>query len=193
MDLLNNYFNSLTFYYIEEKQKYAIYGASIHSMLAGDKQRYVLAFVPSHLGIQRTAKLSELPWINIQMRLCLKTTYRLKPQVWKIPQHLPNLTFTAVDRTNTYTKYQSNSDDFPFEVLMIHTPKKKSIYQYPNVMNMHWAIDQFDTVFNYIGTVAPIQLTTLPALPQHPVPPPVGNPMKKWFENTQNSSDFEFI
>ena len=52
MDLLNKYFASLTFNYIEEKQGYAIYGAAIHSQIAGDKQRYVLAFVPAHLGIQ---------------------------------------------------------------------------------------------------------------------------------------------
>ena len=193
MDLLNKYFESLTFYYIEEKQGYAIYGAAIHSHMAGDKQRYVLVFVLSHLAVQKTAKLRELPWLNLQTRLCLKTVYRLKPQFWKFPYELQNITFRVTNRNNSYSSYRAESEEFPFEVLMIHKPKKKSIYQYHSSINLHWAIDQFDTVFNYIGEVQPIQLTTLPQHLIDPTPPPDDNPLIKWFSGTQNSRDFELI
>lgn len=200
MDLLNKYFEELTFSYIEEKKGYAIYGAAIHSQMAGDKQRYVLVFVPAHLGIQTSAKLSELPWRNLQTRLCSKITYRLKPQAWTFPYKLLNLTFRVSNRNKTYTTYQQEMADdvpvFPFDVLLIHNPKKKSVYQYPNGMNLHWAIDQFSTVFNYVGEVQPIRLTTLPPLPLIPTPPPAGNPLASWFNKTQSQAgdgDFELI
>jgi len=193
MNLLNQYFEGLTFRYIEEKQGYAIYGASIYSQLAGDKQRYVLAFVPAHLAIQTSAKLSELPWRNLQTRLCLKTTYRIKPQVWKFPHELPSENFQVSERGKTYTTYKPDDRNFPFEMLLINNPKKKSIYQYPNTVNIHWAIDQFSTVFNYIGESQPIQLTEFPSLQTQEIqrPPPAGNPMASWFG--AQSPDFELI
>lgn len=39
---------------------------------------------------------------------------------------------------------------------MIHTSAKKTKYQYPNSINFHWAIDQFQTIFNYIGDIHPL-------------------------------------
>ena len=52
---------------------------------------------------------------------------------------------------STYYIDNKSNEYFPFEVLMINSPKKKTIYQYPNSINLHWTIDQFNTVFNYIG------------------------------------------
>lgn len=187
MDILNRYFGSLVFQYIEEKQGYVIYGAAIHSQLAGDKQRYVFAFVPAHLAIQTKAKLSELPWRNLQTRLCPKTTYRLRPQTWKIPHEIDNVNLKISSRNKNYAVYEAENSQFPFEVLLINNPKKKSIYQHPNTINLHWAIDQFCTIFNYTGHTQPIQLIELPQQPI-PLPPPASNPLSGWFGGTQISS-----
>jgi hypothetical protein len=152
MELLNQYFNDLVFTRIDVKRGFTLYGAALHSQLAGDKQRHILAFVPVHLSLWSSAKLSQLQWVNLQMRMCNKTTYRLKPQVWIFPSSLPNLFFNVHNRAKTYSSYKVDGGQFPFEMLLINSPKKESIYQYPNVVNLHWAIDQFNTVFNYVGT-----------------------------------------
>lgn len=165
MDLLNSYFQDIVFRRIEDKQGYAIYGAAISSMIAGDNQRHVFAFVPMHLGVQSTARLSELPWQNLQMRMCPKMTYRLREQHWVLNPTLQDHMFGVVARSREYSTYSlqaSAQSDFPFELLMINVPSKKSMYQYPNTLSLHAAIDKFNTIFNYTGTVQPIQLTELP-------------------------------
>jgi hypothetical protein len=153
MNILNTYFDTLVFYYIEEKKGLAVYVASVAGMLGGDKMRCVIAFVPVHLGIVDKAKLKDLPWVNLQMRICPKGTYKTVAQKWKAPVNnceIPDITLAVIDRDKTYSKCVSTSPSvyFPFDVLMIHSPKKNTIYQYPNTMNLHWAIDQFNTVFN---------------------------------------------
>jgi len=142
---LNDYFDSLVFEYVGEKQNYAMYCASIASQLAGNVQRFVIAFVPKHLGIQSKARLSELSWKNLQMRLCPKYTYNVPTQRWVAPD-IDGPMLNVINRNQKYTTYQA--EGFPYEVLMLHSNKKKSIYQYPNRMNIHWAIDQFSTIFN---------------------------------------------
>ena len=58
--------------------------------------------------------------------------------------------FSIIERKQNYSIYTpTDTNQFPFELVMMHNPKKKTIYQYPNNMNLHWAIDQFQTVFNY--------------------------------------------
>ena len=155
MDLLNKYFGTLKFQYTETKRSYAVYVACIKNMLGGTQQRYVLAFVPEHLGVQTTTKLSELAWQNLQMRLCPAGTYKVQPQPWvaNLSKDSPEVMLTVKERKETYSSYETNISKsvilFPFEVLMFNNPKKKTIYQYPNEMNLYWAIEQFNTMFNH--------------------------------------------
>lgn len=156
MELLNEYFESLVFQYAEEKQGYVLYAAAVNGLVGGDKMRCIIAFVPAHLGIQNKARLSNLPWKNLQARVCPKSTYKLSIQAWKPPllnSDIPEVMLSVIKRDQNYSTYRVDSkckENFPFEVLMINSPKKKTMYQYPNSMNLHWAIDQFSTVFNYI-------------------------------------------
>jgi len=156
MEILNKYFDSLVFQYTEEKQNYVIYAAAVNGLVGGDKMRCIIAFVPAHLGIQNKARLSNLPWKNLQTRVCPKGTYKLSIQAWKPPllnSDIPEVMLSVNKREQNYSKYYVDSkckEYFPFEVLMVNSPKKKTVYQYPNSMNLHWAIDQFSTVFNYI-------------------------------------------
>jgi len=157
MDLLNKYFDSLVFQNVEEKQNYALYVAAVNSLVGGGKMRYVIALVPTHLGIHSKAKLSNLPWKNLQTRTCPAGTYNVIAQRWKPPllnSGIPEIMLNVSKREKNYSTYyidNKSNEYFPFEVLMINSPKKKTIYQYPNSINLHWTIDQFNTVFNYIG------------------------------------------
>lgn len=162
MDLLNKYFSRLTFEWVDQKQGYAIYAAGIYNLLGGDNCRFVVLFVPEHLGVLRTAKISELPWQNLQTRTCPKTTYKVRVQDWVFPSNLPNINLVLQQRNKAYSIYSSEDPSFEFEVSLIHSPKKKSIYQYPNNIQLHWAIDQWSTVFNYKGRVHPMNLVAIP-------------------------------
>lgn len=161
MQILNDYFAGVVFQYIEEKQSYAVYAAAIYGLVGGNLQRYVFAFVPAHLGIQDRAKLSALPWKNLQTRMCPQGVYKLKEQSWK-PKSDVNVTFSVKKRETGYSTYNFDINkseqgiSFPFELVMINSPKVKSIYQYPDIMNIHFAIDKFQTIFNYIGDIHPI-------------------------------------
>ena len=202
MDLLNRYFSKLKFQYVEEKQGYAVYAAALYSLLGGNNCRFVILFVPAHLGVQSSAKISELPWQNLQTRTCPKNTYNVRPQDWVFPNTLPNINFVVSSRNKQYTTYTSDDPSFDFQVSMVHSPKKASLYQYPNNMQLHWAIDQFNTVFNYIGKTQPIQMTQLPPLQfQEPIeikPPSAMNPLAGWFTSTSatdlsDTKNFELI
>ena len=160
MNTLNRYFRGLIFDRVSEKKGYAIYAAAIHSFIGGDKQRYILAFVPSHLAIKSSAKLRELPWKNLQMRLCPKHTYNTKQQEWVLNHKLENLTLTVKDRNKHHTTYIVDTGEF--EALLLHNPKNKSMYQYPQHINIHWAIDQFNTSFTYTGITDPLEYTSIP-------------------------------
>lgn len=186
MELLNSYFDSLIFQYLEEKRGHAVYGAAIYTQLAGDTQRCVLAFVPAHLGVQREAKLRNLSWVNLQMRICDQSTYSLKPQAWNFPYDLPNLPFKAIKRQDGYTSYVFDGDRnyFPIEMMLIHDPRKKSQYQYQTKVNLHWAIDQFHTVFNVPIIPQPIRRT-----PVNITAPRANNPLENWVERTRSTTD----
>ena len=162
MDTLNSYFSTLIFQYVETKQSHAMYIAIIKSRT--DKQQCVIAFVPEHLAIQTKAHLSDLPWKNLQTRLCSQGTYKIQPQSWSPPNlaGLPEVMLNVTERKEGYSVYKATN--FPFEVLMINSAKKKSIYQYPNTMNIYYAIDQFQTIFNYIGEAHPILYTQNPTI-----------------------------
>lgn len=150
MEVLNEYFSGLKFKLTEKKQEYGVYVASIRTRLMGDLMRYVIAFVPQHLVLLDKAELHELLWQNLQVRTLKSGTYKNIPsQEWVAPlrnKNIPNLDLRLKKRHEHYSEYSAT--DFPFEILMIHSPKKNTIMQYPNMMNLHYAIDQFSGVFN---------------------------------------------
>ncbi len=183
MELFNPLFRKLTFTQLEQKEGYAIYGAATGNMMGGDQQRFVLVFVPAHLGVLSECNIDQLDWVNIQTRHCPKTTYRIKPQYWKFPDNAPNCDLKVVERTKSYTKYVSEEHGSEFDVLLLHSPKKKTIYQYPNTTNMHWAIDRFETVVTLNKDVSQHQV--------YPSPPPASNPLQHWVEKT--STLWEYI
>ena len=150
MDLLNSYFKKLIFTQIEEKEGHVIYGAGIASGLAGGKRRYVLLFVPKQFAIPRRARIHELKWQNLQTRE-LQYSYNLKRQAWKMERDVQDILLQVNDRNKKFSMYASESENFPFEVLLLNDPKKKSIYQYRNRLTLTAAVEMFNSLFNYTG------------------------------------------
>ena len=141
MDLLNKYLETLQFTRVEDKQGYAIYGAGIAGMFGAGKQRYILLFVPSHLAISNRARASDLPWKNLQTRN-LQYSYNLKKQSWNPSQELPDPQFRIMERKDKYSTYMG-PPNFPFEVLLMNDPKKKTRYQYHNNLNLYSVLESF--------------------------------------------------
>ena len=158
IDLVNVYFGKLVFSKVEQKENYIIYAAAISSAYADGKKQYVLAFVPMHLAILKKAYLSELPWINLQTRM-IQSGYKLQAQRWDLEKGLPDPFFRIVERTQTYSKYLPESDGMPFEMLLIHDPKKKSKFQYYNRMSLLGAFNTFGCVLNYVALESPMTWT----------------------------------
>lgn len=174
MDAFNSYFKDLIFTRVDEKQGFVVYGAGIATGLGGGYMHYVLLFVPSHLAFKTQSRINELPWQNLQTRN-LTYSYRLKSQPWVMPRDIPDVLLEVKSRNKQYSTYIS--DDIPFEILLLHDSKKKTIYQYNNKINLSAAINTFNGVFNYIGEVPSILHTIGPATAPPPVnPPPVQNP-----------------
>jgi hypothetical protein len=155
MDIINKYFGDLWFYRVDEKDMYAIYAAAIDTMLIGERCSHVIAFVPIREDKGITSRLCDISWRNLQLRTLPNKTYKIKLQRWRAPVNsIPEIMFYVTHREKTYSSYTaSNIRDFPYELLMLNSPKKPTIYQYPNNFNIHWAVDQFNMVLNYVEPI----------------------------------------
>lgn len=188
MDILNFYFKDLLFTQVDRKQGYTIYGAAIKSMIGGGKQRYILLFVSNHLAIKKQAKITELPWQNLQTRN-LQYSYKLKRQDWMPPRDMPNILFGVVNRTKNYSTYYN--PEFPFEIILLHEAKKKTMYQYNNKLTLTSIIETFNSVFNYMGKEDPISFTSYTQDPS----PSLVNPVTLAYETPIEISeeDYELV
>lgn len=148
MDIFNAYFQNLIFTKVDSKEGFAIYGAGIASGLAGGVKRYVLLFVPESQAYKRQARIYELSWQNLQTR-SLSGSYRLKSQTWTLPRNVPDVLFEIKERTKTHSLYVSTH--IPFELVLLHNPKKKTIYQYNSKIMLSGAVEIFNTVFNFVN------------------------------------------
>jgi hypothetical protein len=148
MEVINSYFKDLIFTRVDEKQGFIVYGAGLASGLAGGIIRYVLLFVPKHYATKNQAHISELKWQNIQTRE-LPYSYRLKRQVWVIPRGSDDILLHIKDRTKTHSEFYA--EGLPFEILLLHNPKKKTLLQYHDKITLTAAIETFNMVCSYTG------------------------------------------
>jgi len=172
MDIFNQIFKDLVFTIVDEKQGYTIYGAGLASGLGGGTRRYVLLFVPNHLAIKKQARIHELAWQNLQTRQ-LSYSYKLKQQYWSPPRE-DDIILGITSRSKTSSMYSCVDPNvsFPFEILLLHDPKKKSSLQYRDKLTLLSAINMFNSVFNYTGQISPLVYTSGPNQT-----PPLANPI----------------
>lgn len=166
MDVINSYFKNLVFTKVDEKQGFIIYGAGVASGLGGGSKRYVLLFVPSHLAFTNRGRITDLPWQNLQTRQ-LTYSYRMKSQHWALQRDTSDFILEVKERHKNYSSYACR--DLPFEILLLHDPQKKTLYQYRNRLTLAAALGMFNTVVNYVGETAPLMYMNTPDV----APPPV--------------------
>nr|QBK86539.1 MAG: uncharacterized protein LCMAC102_03340 [Marseillevirus LCMAC102] len=186
MEIFNKYFENLVFTRVEEKEGFVIYGAGIAAMFGAGVQRYILLFIPSRLAFKNQAKISELSWQNLQTR-SLTYSYKLKAQPWNIDRDGPDILLNVIDRTKNYSAYKGN--DFPFEILLLHDPKKKTPYQHYSKITLSAAVETFNAVFNYIGKSPPLLYTSEPEKVQ--IQNPI-LPLNNWFQTLNQTDDDSF-
>lgn len=160
-NILNLYFGALIFQKVEsinsQNLNYATYVAKIKTFLVSLTERYIIAFVPINETYIQKGKLKELGWINLQVRSLPTKAYPVNSQDWTAPvssKSIPALFFKLKDRNEKWSAYRLDEENseapFNFEVRLLHKKAKKTIYQYPNNMNFHQIVDQFETIFDMI-------------------------------------------
>lgn len=180
MEILNYYFENLVFTKVDKKEGFFIYGANIHTNYGGGIQRYILLFVPDYIPSPYVSKIKDLKWVNLQTRELSVNNYKpsqrgkisqinfegygLKKQMWKIPENIPDFLLIIKNRSQTHSEFEMEKQnycdpqdknciqsEFPFEILLLHNSKRKTIYQYNNHMMLSAAIESFKSIFNYKG------------------------------------------
>ena len=162
MEIVNKYFDTLVFTKLEEKQtpegnSFFLYGAKTQGMYSDGLINYVLLFVPSHLSIKTKAKITELPWESLQTRRISKN-YKILKQSWKPEKDNEDVLLSVVSREKRYSVYRGSSN-FPFEILLLHNPKKKTVYQFNNRIALSSALRTFSSTLKYTGQLPAINYT----------------------------------
>jgi hypothetical protein len=202
MDLLNSYFSNLVFSRIEEKEGFVMYGACIATGLGGGKRRYILLFVPNYLAVKNKSRIGNLKWQNLQSRE-ITHSYDLPMQQWSIKRDAKDILLEVEKREKDSSSYKVSTDnqidiDFPFEILLLHDPKKKTKFQYRNRLTLTGAIELFNCVFNYTGNQHEIGNNQIGnnQIGNNQIGNKWANPlvMRSWADNKNNIDDsFELI
>jgi hypothetical protein len=148
MEIVNSYFDNIIFFKTDRKENYAIYAALISSSYGDGRKTYALAFVPNHVAILEKGFLKDLHWQNFQTRN-LSNGWKIQSQRWDLRKlnGIPTPMFKMIERTDVKTKYVCETE--PLEMILLHDPKKKSVYQYHNRINMLAALSTFNCVLNF--------------------------------------------
>lgn len=174
--IINYYFNGLSFSKADSKDNYILYVAKIYSAFADDSSQYIIAMVPQHLSIKDRATINELDWHNIQARK-IKKEYLISSQQWNIPRDVLPLNFILKDRSSSQTSYKSR-EGLNLDLLLLHNPRKKSEYQYPNNITFLAALGTYSCVLSLISTYEPS------TIPRHIIN------TKTSFKNTQQPPNY---
>jgi hypothetical protein len=154
MEIFNSYFNNLLFTQVDEKEGFSIYGACVSSGLGGGLKRYILLFVPLILTFKKKALIHELNWKNLQTRE-LSYSYKLPPQPWNLPRGVIDPLLNITKRDLESSQYNAIDMNFPFDIILLHNPKKKSKYQYRNSLTLTAAILMFNCVIDCTENIIP--------------------------------------
>ena len=144
----------LVFSRVDTKDNFGVYAAKIGRSLENGQGNYILVFVPIHLSLLDRALITRLEWRNIQSR-SIKNGYKITAQNFARRQP-PVVIVENIERTQQYSKYTS-TDFQDIEIVLLHDPLKKSIYQYNTKLAIMGCIETFNCVLNLIVRRQPIQ------------------------------------
>lgn len=155
--IVNKYFENLVFTRLDKKstgdQDFFIYAAAIAGRFEDGTDRYVLLMVPSHLAVLARGKIHDLSWDNLQTRrIVLSQGKNLPKQSWKPSRDLPDVVLEVVQREETNSMYRARDfQNFPFDVLLLHNPIKKTKYQYRDRVTLSSCLESFSSSIVYRG------------------------------------------
>ena len=121
--IVNPYFLSLSFTFLEEKSGYSLYGARVvFPGLVDRARKFVLLFVPGPPPRRRGA-ITDFPWSNLQTRI-LAPGYDLPPQEWSYPR-LPDPRMEITERTPAHTRF--TLPGLPASLVYLHDTTTKCV------------------------------------------------------------------
>ena len=201
-EILNKYFGHLTFTCIDQKGNYMLYAAGLSGFSDGTR-RYVFIFIlPQYSeGLHHKTKLWGLMnWENIQTRT-IKNGYPLKEQAWRQPRidKFIELPLQIISRSNRQTNYNIPYPEYDnLEIELLHNPKKKSKYQYPDHYTLSGALDTFYCNITRIN-ITPLDNSTYMNPPQLHNPSTINPPpyqpeqFAPPLNNSTMNNDYEII
>lgn len=150
MDIFNEIFQDLNFIRYKLVNGFFMYVAKIENMI-GIEYKYVILLVPVNESGLKFAKIYELNWRSLQTRLIMDD-YNLEPQFLdpKLLDHRyyhDKFKLSLKNRTDTQSEYFST---LPINILLLNNPKKKSVYQYADNIDLRSALNTFHCVISKI-------------------------------------------
>lgn len=146
MDFFNELFGTLIFTKVKIVGTSAVYAARIQSFI-GVGERYVFLTTELFRNLPDQVHIYQVPWTSLQTRT-ITDHYALKEQALSPKTFDPRysdfkLAINVLYREQTQTIYTCR---YPFEIMLLHDPKKKSTYQYSNAMDLRHALGTFQCV-----------------------------------------------
>jgi hypothetical protein len=143
-DLVNSQLETIYFTRADVREDNLLYIAEITGALLG-KIRYVILVVPLQLDPKvEKARAKNLPWVNVQTRTIPRMFLhvRLSPQSLHIPRDVEDIRLPVLNRNVERTLYYCEDGS---HVNMLHDPKKKSAWQYPEHMFLSASLQSFNS------------------------------------------------
>jgi hypothetical protein len=169
--IIDSYFSTLVFTKVDivdtATDAMMIYVAKIAAATMSKGSRYVILTVPFGPYGERV-RVTSVPWTSLQTRVQEGSKYgKIPAQAWKVPNGVTDVHYSFIERTMGYTKYRPSvynhgrsnvptslarwvNPTFPYEVMLLHNPKKKTMYQHHNHLTLMVAIETFECVITPI-------------------------------------------
>ena len=158
--ILNQIFSSLVFTKVKTVESFSLYFARLESSTL-DGIRYVILAVPFNRATRPRVNIGEVDWVSLQTRI-LTVDYPIEEQVLDykaLDSRYPygvgvegdgKIKLVLKSRDAQNTEYMVMNDSLPIEVVLLHDPKKKSIYQYADSMELRQALSTFQCVLKKV-------------------------------------------
>ena len=143
-EALNKYYDNIIFTLVKQEGYYSVYAAKIGTFVGYD-DKFLFAVIPQHMSIKQTAKLPELYWVNFQTRHGNGMYKNLPKQYISSDRNsYPSVNFSILKRENEKSTYRNQK--IPVELNLFHNPKKRTIYQFNDTINLGFALNTWDCI-----------------------------------------------
>ena len=154
MEIFVEMFRDLVFYRIKVSDGYILYAANIH-VLTDDGLKYVMLVIPNtpSMSTVETVMLQHVRWVSLQTRTLTTVQYNIPSQeidyrALDTRYAKEKITLSVVSRNASMTNYSCDRTfgDKVLTVSLLHDPKRKTIHQYPNIIDLRHALKTFQCI-----------------------------------------------